>query len=296
MLTSKVRIAAVCALLAGPAAAAAPTRGLAHLQTVYADAADIPLKGPEGVACDDGGALIVADTGNARLLTYTWKNGLLTPGKQIRLQQIRYPTRVQIDRKGNVLVLDRRVRGIVRVDERGAYAGVVAPKGVTLTVSAFKVGTGDDLVILDVVAGKVLVVGDEKVRRELSLPKDAPGITDVAMDSTGRIFLLDAPTATVYSAEPAATAFQPLGKSLKDEISFPTYILPDNRGRLLLTDQNGHAVVILGVDGSFLGRELAMGASEGALMYPSQLCTTSEGDVMVADRANNRVQIFAGDR
>ena len=52
----------------------------------------------------------------------------------------------------------------------------------------------------------------------------------------------------------------------------------------------------LGVDGTFQGRELAMGWSDGAVHYPGQICVTSEGDVFVADRNNNRVQIFASPR
>jgi DNA-binding beta-propeller fold protein YncE len=290
-------LAAVAALAADPAAAAAPARGLAFRQAVYADAADLPLKAPEGVACDDGGTLVVADTGNSRLLTFTWRDGTLIQGRQIRLQQIVYPFRVQIDGKGDVLVLDRKGRRIVRVDERGAYAGIVEAKGATLTVSAFRAGPGGDLVVLDVVVGKVLVVGsDSAVKRELPLPKGALGITDVAVDAGGRLYVVDAPSATVFAAEPAATAFQPLSKSLKEEISFPTYLAPDNRGRLYLTDQHGHAIVTLGVDGSFLGRELALGQATGALQYPAQLCITSLGDVVVADRANNRVQIFTSTR
>ena len=95
-------------------------------------AAEVALRSPEGVACDERGALVIADTGNARLLTYTWKEGVLDGGAQVKLAQLTYPVRVQIDSKGFVLALDRRTRRIIRVDAKGAYAGYVEGKGATV--------------------------------------------------------------------------------------------------------------------------------------------------------------------
>jgi hypothetical protein len=51
-------------------------------------------------------------------------------------------------------------------------------------------------------------------------------------------------------------------------------------------------VVRLGIDGSFQGRELTGGWVDGALHYPAQLCIDSADDLFIADRENNRVQIF----
>ncbi len=63
-------------------------------------------------------------------------------------------------------------------------------------------------------------------------------------------------------------------------------------GRLLLVDQHGQGLVVLGLDGAFQGRFLAMGWSEGAVYYPSQLCVSDAGTAFVADRGNHRVQLF----
>jgi hypothetical protein len=59
-----------------------------------------------------------------------------------------------------------------------------------------------------------------------------------------------------------------------------------------VVDQNGSGVVLLGRDGSFKGRKLKMGWKEGELRYPSDICLDDKGDVFIADRGNNRVQIF----
>jgi sugar lactone lactonase YvrE len=277
-------------------ARAAPAAGLRFERSIYADAADVALRSPEGVACDDRGAVVIADTGNGRLLTYTWKDGVLNGGTQVKLAQLAHPVRVQIDSKGFVLALDRRTKRIVRVDAKGEFAGVIEPSGASssaVTVSSFKVGPADAVYVLDVIAGKVLVVSAEgRVTRELPVPK-AGGIADLAVDAGGRVYLVDAVSAVVFVADLGSTSFQPISKSLKELISFPAYVTPDNRGKLYVVDQHGNAIVKLGVDGSFQGRELAIGWSDGMLYYPAQLCLTSGGEVFVADRNNNRVQVFA---
>lgn len=296
-LSSTALLVTLVAAMPAAALAASPARGLVHQKTIYADSADVALRAPEGIACDESGAVVVADTGNARLLTFTWKDGVLDGGAQVKLAQLPYPVRLQIDSKGFVLALDRRARRIVRVDAKGAFAGYVEPRGASVTpvtAAAFKLDAADNVYVLDVAAGRVLVVApDGKVTRELPLPKDASAVTDVATDSSGRVYVVDAVTATVFSAEPGATAFRPLSKSLKDMISFPTYLTADNRGKLYVVDQNGNAVVRLGVDGAFQGRDLAMGWSDGTVYYPGQLCLTGGGDVLVTDRNNDRIQIFA---
>jgi hypothetical protein len=50
--------------------------------------------------------------------------------------------------------------------------------------------------------------------------------------------------------------------------------------------------VILGKDGSFLGRQLSMGWKEGLLYYPTQMCINEKREVFIADGGNSRIQIF----
>ena len=78
-------------------------------------------------------------------------------------------------------------------------------------------------------------------------------------------------------------------------MSFPTYLAED-QGKLYLVDQNGNGIALLGSDGSFLGRELEMGWMNGKVYYPAQMCVNAEGLAFVADRDNNRVQVFSTSR
>lgn len=98
--------------------------------------------------------------------------------------------------------------------------------------------------------------------------------------------------AMVFSASKDSNSFSPLTKSLREYLNFPTSIIADNKGIIYVVDQNGGGIVILGQDGSYLGRQLSMGWNEGLLYYPSQMCINEKGEVFIADRGNSRVQIF----
>lgn len=296
------RIAALLvawALLASPVPARAGSAGFKHEKSIYADDREGSLRNPEGVACTDDGRLVVADTGNGRLLTYTWKDGALRGGVPIKLVQAPYPVRVQIDGKGNVLVLDRKVKKIVRVDGNGGFGGYVEITGAS-TASAviptsFKVDASGTTYVLDVAARRVLVLADSgQVLREVPLPRSPAEFTDIAIAPGGQtIFAIDAVGAALWAAGKDATSFKSVAPSLKDRMNFPVYLTLDPRGRVLVVDQNGNGIVMLGQDGSYQGRELGIGASDGLLYYPAQICVTSGGDAFVADRNNNRVQVFS---
>lgn len=287
--------ALVSLALLAPAGVRGGAVGFKHERSVYADEREAPLVAPEGVACDDRGRLIVSDTGNGRLVTYTWKDGALEGGRELRVAQLAAPGRSQLDSKGRLWVLDRRARRLARVDASGAFLGQLEPKGTAAGAVAvgFKLDGGDNVVLLDAAGRRVLVLDAEgRLTRELALPRSGGEFTDVAVDPAGRIYALDAVVARVWVAEKGAAAFQALTPSLKDRVSFPAFITADGRGKLFLVDQNGNGIVVLGQDGSFQGRELSIGAAEGLVSYPAQLCLTGSGEAYLADRNNNRVQVF----
>ena len=283
------------AALAGPGIARPAS--MKHELSIYQDEKEVWLKLPEGVACSDKGALVVADTGNGRLLLYTYREGKLAGGSEVKLAEVPYPVRVQIDGKGNVLVLDRRSRRIVQVDAAGKFAGAIEWKGVTgasaVSPIAFKVDASDNLYVLDVAARRVLVAEPSgKVIREIALPRGETEFTDVAVDGAGRILAVDSVGSRVWAVDRGAKEFKPLGVGLKDRVSFPTYLVEDH-GKMYLVDHNGNGIALLGADGEFLGRELEMGWTNGKVYYPSQMCVNADGLAFVADRNNNRVQVFS---
>ncbi len=287
----------VAALVAVPGVVHAQSIAFTYAYSIYADGKqkEGPLKSPEGVACTES-AVVVADTGNHRLLTWSLKTGRPGAGTEVKLSQLTSPTRVQVDAKGNLLVLDGKTHRIVRVGANGGFGGYLEVSGASspalgTVVGAFKLDGADNVYLLDVAAGKVVAADPAgKVTRELPLP--AGGMfTDIAVDAAGTLLAVDAVTATVWSADKSATAFKPLTGSLKDRMNFPIY-MTSSKGKLFLVDQYGSGIVVLGLDGAYLGRQLSIGWSDGLVNYPSQLCVNDNGEAFVADRFNNRVQIF----
>ncbi|HET6373528.1 MAG TPA: hypothetical protein VFG76_09485, partial [Candidatus Polarisedimenticolia bacterium] len=131
------------------------------------------------------------------------------------------------------------------------------------------------------------------LERSIALPAEARGLSDVAVDGQGSIFALDGVGRRVWVARPGEAVFTPLSGSLSEDLDFPGGLDVDSSGRLLVLDQNGGGVVILGPDGAFRGRQAVFGWKEGHLRWPTDICTTRRGSVVIADRENQRVQVFA---
>lgn len=283
---------ALLLVLTGGAARAA-TVSFIPAGSAYQDELNVGLRFPEGVACTDAGAVVVADSGNGRLVRYGYRDGQLSGGSSVTVPQVPYPTRVQLDSKGNILVLDRKARRIARLDVAGtfiAFLDVKGPGGAPAAVGAFKLDGQDNVYVQDLTTNKLLVVAPSgSVIRQLDLPRGA--VTDVAVDAAGTLYAVEAGGASVWVADRSAKAFKTLATGMREYLSFPGYVAPSG-GRLFVVDQNGHGLVILGLDGSYQGRQLALGWNEGFLYYPSQVCFTEKGDAFVADRSNHRVQVF----
>jgi outer membrane protein assembly factor BamB len=278
---------------AGPARAAG--FALRPFLGVYADGAGAALKAPEGVACSDD-KLFVSDPVNARLVAFDIKDGAVVAGKEIKIIQATYPTRLALEPDGHLLVLDGRKRQIVRIDAAGGFVGALdfKPTAAFAFPRSMKEDAAGNVYVLDT-TGKITVLDHGgAVTRQLEAPAadGAPIVlTDVAVDGAGKIYAVDAISATLWAADKSASALKPLTKSLKDSITFPATMVVVG-GRLLVADQNGHGVVAVALDGSVLGRALEMGWSEGLVYYPGQICVNSRGETFVADRNNNRVQMF----
>jgi hypothetical protein len=286
----------------GLAPAAAPAEGIAFLHdaTIYIDAKEKPLLAPEAVACADNGTVVVGDTGNHRLLFYTFRDGKLEGGTEVKLAQLTAPVRLQVSSKGNLLALDGKTRKVVKVAADGTFGGLLEPRGLEgpgePVIGAFKLDAGDNAWLLDIAGRRVLALdADGKVTRQVKLPAAAGTVTDVALDVAGNLYAVDGVGGAVWVAEKGAAEVKLLVKDLKDKMSFPAY-LTVAKGRLFLVDQYGSGIVLLGLDGAYQGRQLSIGWSDGLVNYPSQLCLTEAGTAFVADRFNNRVQVFSTSR
>ncbi len=297
MTKNLMKVVALIAVLAVPPAVfCAETVKLRHIVSIYSDDKEGGLKLPEGVGCS-GDSFIVADTGNSRLLRYSFQDETVKGGSEIKSPEMSYPTVVQFNSKGEVFALDGKQRRILRLSADGAIQGFLSPEGVPpsevpVPVS-FKIDNKDNIYMLDIFSGRVLVLDSAgKYIRQIDFPENYGFFTDLAVNSQGTVFLLDSVNAMIFSAPKDSQSFAPLTKSLKEYTNFPVAMTIDARGIIYLSDQNSGDIVILGQDGSFQGRRLNFGWKEGLLRYPSQLCINEKGEIFIVDRNNSRIQIF----
>ena len=268
-----------------------------HIQSIYFDEKGIGLKEPEGVACNEKTLLVVGDTANDRLLLYNFQERSLKAGSEIKIPQLSNPIRVQINSRGEIFALDGKKRRIIRLSPEGAFKGYVDAEGVpspsAFVPRSFKIGADNNIYILDVFSARVLMLNSEsKYQKQIPFPQSYGFFSDLSVDVKGTLMLVDCVKAMVFSAPKGSDRFSPLTKSLREYLNFPTNITTDNRGIIYVVDENGSGIVILGQDGSYLGRQLSMGWNEGLLYYPAQMSITDKGEAFIADRGNSRIQIF----
>jgi len=268
---------------------------LRMMAPIYVDGKGAGIRQPEGVSCR-GNALVVADTGNGRLLRYAIEGDRWTPGGEIVLPQLPFPIRVDVNSKGEIFALDGKSRRIGRVAPSGEFLGYVAPAGDVqgaVVPRSFRIDRDDNLYLLDVYSARVLVMDPAgKIQREIPFPKEYGFFSDLAVDAGGNILLLDSVRKRVSRVAKNSPDVAPLSESLTGEVHFPTAIATDKQGTIFLVDQNGSGIVILGPDGSFRGRRLSMGWKDGFLRHPAAMCISDNGPVFIADRGNNRVEAF----
>jgi hypothetical protein len=144
--------------------------------------------------------------------------------------------------------------------------GIPSPS--TFVPRSFKIDRNDNIYILDIFSGRVIVLSPEgKYQKQIPFPKNYGFFSDLSVDSKGTLSLIDCVKAMVFSAAKDSNSFSPLTKSLREYLNFPTSITTDTRGTIYIVDENGSGIVVLGKDGSFVGRQLSMGWNEG-LLYP----------------------------
>jgi sugar lactone lactonase YvrE len=275
----------------------AETLRLRHIVSIYTDENGGALKQPESVFCTPKNLLLVADSGNNRLLKYTYADKNLTGGSEIKVAQLTYPLKVQVNSKGEMYALDGRQRRIVRLTQDGQFKDYLTPVGIPspedFAIMSFTIDSDDHIYILDTFSKRVIHLNTEgSYQWHINFPPDFGFFTDLSVDSKGSVFIVDSVQARVYSAAKDAGTFTPLGESLKKYAQFPTGIAVDKQGIIYLLDHNYASVSMLSQNGSFLGQQLNLGWNEGLLYYPTKLYVNESGEVFIADRGNNRIQIF----
>jgi sugar lactone lactonase YvrE len=289
----------ICAVLAIILALGVPAKAkglkLKFEAAIYSDDKGGKLYLPEGVDCGEN-HMVVADSGNHRLVRYTIQDKTISFKAEIALPKA-YPLVIHLDSGGDIFVLDGKERRIMQLGPEGEAKGFLDPANLPepnkMVPKSFVIDREDNFYVLDIFSSRVLKIGkDGKFLRQLLFPGNSGFISDLALTPRGDLLLLDSVAGVVYKAGPDADAFSVLTANMKEYSNFPDRLTTDAQGTIYVVDQYGSGIIILGSDGSFLGRQSGMGWEESLLRYPSQVCNNGGSEIFVVDRNNNRVQIF----
>jgi hypothetical protein len=276
---------------------AAQTARFRHLVSIYMDDQGAGLRLPEGVACGPSGEVIVGDTGNDRLVRFTYQDKIVTGGSVIETPELSSPFRVHLNSKGDVLVLDSTRRRLVRLGPDGSFREALgfqgAPPPRTVVPKDFVIDAADNIYVLDAFSARVLVLdGAGAFTRAVTFPADIGFGSSLAVDDLGGLLLMDSIGRRLFSAGKDATTFVPVGEALTGALATLPTFMTMSMGMTYVVEGSGGSIVTLRRDGTFVARQLTAGWDEGSLNQPSQMCINDRDEAFIADRDNSRVQVF----
>ncbi len=275
----------------------AQTARFRHLVSIYLDDQGAGLHLPEGVACGASGQIVVGDTGNDRLVRFTYQDKIVSGGSAIETPELSAPFRVHLNSKGEIHVLDSIRRRIVRLGPDGTFRDALgfqgAPPPRTVVPRDFAIDTDGNFYVLDIFSARVLVLDAEGVfERSVALPAEIGFGSSLAVDEAGRILVIDSINRRLFSAERDAATFVPLGGDLTSAITTLPTSLTLHMGLAFVLEGSRGTIVTLRRDATFVARQLSQGWEDAELNQPSQMCINDRDEVFIADRDNSRIQVF----
>ena len=266
------------------------------LSTVNADEMGSSMSYPTGVACG-GDNILIADSGNGRLLLGTIVEDRTPLLKTLVYPQLQSPISVARLSNGNYLVLDGKLRQVARIDGttmvfQGFLELKEIPEAADAEIKALALDLADQIYLLDVFNSQVLVLDPMGMFiRSIDFPDDFGFMSDVSVDPFGTIYLIDSVNNQIFAAKVEENKFMTVGAPQIGASVFMTSVTSSDTS-LFLVDRRQGRIVLIGFDGIILEQKFGAGYDNGQLRFPTALCLDSNRRLFIADQGNNRIQIF----
>nr|CDS22806.1 tripartite motif containing protein 3 [Echinococcus granulosus] len=124
--------------------------------------------------------------------------------------------------------------------------------------------------------------------------RNLAGPYDVAVDSRGKIFVVDLKACTVCYFKPTGRFLGHFGArgAADNQFTGPTGIAIDSTDQVYVVDSPVHSIKVFDNDGEFLFKFGVNGYEPGCLHLPSRLVFYPHDLLLISDTGNNRVQVF----
>ncbi len=253
------------------------------------------MRYPRDIAIDRNGAILVLDTGNARIRRFTPGGNITTvagsgvlgfygdtlPAIQAQLAS---PWGIAVDGSGNILIADALNDRIRRIGPDGTINTIAGING-----SGFQ---GDN--------GPAIYA---RLNRPYGVASDSAGNIYIADTLNQRVRKLSASGTITTIAGTGATGFSgDNGPAISAQLNMPESVAVDAAGNVYVADTANHRVRKISSQGiitTIAGSDTAAGdggpAANALLFEPSGVAFDASGALYIADTFNNRVRKIASD-
>ncbi len=264
---------------------------------------------PLGVATDVQGRIYVADTNNHRVCVFTNKGlfnfefGSYGPDIGDGKWQgggFNRPYGVAVSEDGRIYVADMFNGRIQVFDHYGKYIDyfpkiksidptspfhllMLRPRDVAIYQDKLYVCDSFRVAIFDLNGNLIGSLGTGKIGAG---PGDLKTPNGIAVGPDGTVYVSDSNNFRIQ-------AFSPDGKVkwVSSRIGVPRGLAVDKRGNLIVVNAINSNILIFSPKGKFLGYAGGFGEGKGEFLFPNDIALQPNGDLIIADKDNNRVQI-----
>ncbi|MFL6079051.1 MAG: hypothetical protein ACJ714_03895 [Ornithinibacter sp.] len=266
---------------------------------------------PLGVAVSPDGERMYATQSGATPTTFVFdRDGvkvgeLLPPAKP---KTLHVPVYVAVDpTDGDVYVGDRAAGKVYVYDGTGRYLRAFAPKGKGVdTISPLGLAVGPDgtVYVADVLSAKpadhrILVFAHDGTLRTVLGKGELNYPNAIVVGDHGEIYVSDSNNGRVIVIDDTGKLSTLIARGVGDgDLGLPRGLAIDDRGRLFVVDTTDHMVrqFTLGSTPTdhpaYVGSVGNEGHDDGKFTFPNGVATDSRGRVYVADRENNRIEVW----
>ena len=228
----------------------------------------------------------VTSSADARVKLYNLDGSLF---KQVKLPNPEaYPASLAFDTGGTLFIGDLADRAVYKSSVLNGSDSLEKLKIKAIQPLALAV-SGDDLLVFDGKSQRLMKIGDDL--KPVNVVKDKGikiGYANGIYFDNRKLYLSDSTGRRVLRFSAAGT----YTGTLKD-FSLPRGLAVDGLQRLHVVDTFSHAVKVFSESGKFLFKYGKEGNKRGQFYFPNSLAIdSSKGKIFIADKGNNRVQVW----